>query len=429
MQGLGLGRQIMIVDVLLWVLGGAIIAGHLLQRWNYTPDWMRIRGPLLSVESTSGERLLERVAGPRRLWRRVTTVGTAVAFGGMAVMAAVLLLAATTDQTVTGSLEYTVFSFRELSVWYFLVFVFSIIIHELGHGVLCYVEDIEIETVGATLLAGIPLSAHIEQNVESRDKASVAARLRLFAAGVTNNFLLGLLAFVLLIGPVAGFLVAAPGVHVGSTVAGSPADTADVQRGDVIVALDGRPVANGSELDAALASTTNGTVQATLATGESVSMAPPPEPSNRSVAAFGIREHQTGQFLDRLGRGSIVDRVSFLLVAPFVSFLSTDYTHSLVGFAGPTAGFYTVSGPLAAFGDVGLVLASLLFWTVWINFVFGVTNCLPALPIDGGHLVRAATETVGTRLGIHDVSGLQTAVVLASTALTYVGLIAVLTSL
>ncbi len=414
--------------ILFLLLNSVIIAINLLQRWNYTPDWIRIRGPLVSLQSTRGGRLLERMAGPRRFWRQITTIGTVLSFGAMGLMVAILSFSLTTDGSV-GSLQYTVFSVQVLSVQYLAVVVLSLIIHELGHGILCYVEDIEIKSVGFTLLLGLPVAAYVTQDTESRNEAAVAARLRMFAAGLTNNLVLGMIAFLLLVGPIAGSLVAVPGVHVGSTVSESPADSIGVERGDVITRIDDRPVANGSELNAALGSTTNGTVQLTLATGESMSVAVSPGSSNLSATAFGVREHQTTQFLDRLERGSVVDRLSFLIVAPVVSSLTADYSHSLLGFSGTTTGFYTVSGPLAAFGGVGTSLATVVFWAAWINLVLGVANSLPALPTDGSHLIRAATETVGTRLGFSDVRGLQTAVVLASTVVTYAGIIAAISNL
>lgn len=412
------------------LLIGVIVAGNLLQHWEYTPDWIRIRGPLVSFQITRAERLFERIAGSHRLWRRITAIGTVLAFGAMVLMFAVIVLVLAADEIIKDSLQHTIFSSQIVWSVPFLSIVFlSIIVHELGHGILCYVEDIEIESVGFTLLLGLPVAASVEQNKESRDQATVPARLRMYAAGVTNNFLLGLLAFLLLVGPIAGSLAAAPGVHVGSTASGSPADAAGLQHGDVITMIDDNPVDNGTELDAALSSTTNESVQATLADGESVSVAVPSESSNHSATAFGVREHQTTQFLDRLRSGSVLDRLSFLIVAPVVSSMTPDYSHSLLGFSGATTGFYTVSGPLAAFSDVGNSLATVVFWAAWLNLVFGVINCLPALPTDGGHLIRAATETVGTWLGFSDVRGAQIVVVLASTVVTYVGIIAALSTL
>ncbi len=60
----------------------------------------------------------------------------------------------------------------------------------------------------------------------------------MFAAGVTNNFVLTVLALLLLFGPVAGSIAAVDGVAVGGVLAGSPADRAGLEQGDVITSIN-----------------------------------------------------------------------------------------------------------------------------------------------------------------------------------------------
>ena len=39
-------------------------------------------------------------------------------------------------------------------------------------------------------------------------------------------------------------------------------------------------------------------------------------------------------------------------------------------------------------GNTIFWIANLVFWVAWINFYLGLFNCLPAVPLDGGHVFR-----------------------------------------
>jgi membrane-associated protease RseP (regulator of RpoE activity) len=62
-------------------------------------------------------------------------------------------------------------------------------------------------------------------------------------------------------------------------------------------------------------------------------------------------------------------------------------------FQGEFASLYHPVGWAAPFGTLVYGLAECLFWIGWLNFNVGLFNCLPMIPLDGGHIFREATRT------------------------------------
>lgn len=63
------------------------------------------------------------------------------------------------------------------------------------------------------------------------------------------------------------------------------------------------------------------------------------------------------------------------------------------GFSGLITNFYEPVGLAAGFGDGIFWILNALLWIGWMNFYVGLFNCLPALPLDGGHVFRDVVAT------------------------------------
>ncbi|MFC3477475.1 site-2 protease family protein [Halobacterium litoreum] len=568
------------------------------------PSFVSTTGPILTLHTKRGRRFIEWASQPKRAWRAWGNFGlglTAVVLVGVLfalVLSAVATLANPPEPTAVNQPRNTlvipgVNDFLPLSVAPEIVagLFIGIVVHEFGHGLMCRVEDIEIKSMGLALLAILPMGAFVEPDQESEQQADRGARARMFAAGVTNNFLVVVLAFGLLFGPVAGAVAVADGGLVGTVYDDSPAAEAGISGGDRVVEVAGTPVENNSEFQRAIEASDERSVAVTLANGDSVTVdrrlfvlgnatespfagiatgdtvttvngtavyteqSLERELENRTIATLETDDGDSvtgpaGAFItvspdgpaadsglaaetdavvvsmagervttgddladliDRLSPGDSVDVVAYVdgeretydvelgqqadgsaylgaFIAPgvsgvetsgfgaelypgqeFLSMLSgntddsayltaifggannpvTGFLQAVVGalylpllglldpsvgfnfpgFAGTNTNFFVVTGALGALPEsVVFLSANLLLWTGWVNLNLGFFNCIPAFPLDGGHLLRSGAEAITSRLPVGDKHAITRAIttsigllMLASLALMLLG--------
>jgi membrane-associated protease RseP (regulator of RpoE activity) len=559
------------LELVLVGFGVYVLALLALQARGVLPEYVRVSGPLVTLHTARGKAVLDRLAKRRRFWRAWGNVGLGITVVVMLFAALFLVLSAylvlvAPEQTRAVEPQNAlvipgVNDFLPLSAAPDIVFglLVGMVVHEGGHGLLCRVEDIEIDSMGVALLGFIPLGAFVEPDEESRLEADRGSQSRMFAAGVTNNFAITAVAFALLAGPVAGAIAVAPGVAVGGAYPGSAAADAGLGQSDVVSAINGTDVENRAELEAALDDVESAAISVELHDGSTVTVqrrvlavefvpavlnvssgeAPVIEAvngtpvrtetefaaavENRTVATletnrgsvtvplgayaarvtpdsplvdegvpenasaiitgvgdtrvrtasdlrealdgvgaggstsvtlfvdgqrrtvdvtledgalgvagvasgvsgvvpddFGIREYPAAGFLALLDGShpqiqgqsglfaSVIVHLGWLLGLPIASLAGSPF--NFAGFTGGVADFYVVQGPLAGLGGGVFLLANLLFWTGWINLNLGIFNCIPAFPLDGGHLTRTSTEAVVSRLPLPNRRQLTSAV-------------------
>ncbi|MFC7096951.1 site-2 protease family protein [Halobaculum marinum] len=270
-------------NTLLWVLVGILAYSVVmmgLHSRGLLPDSVRVQGPLTTIHTTRGRAFLNWLSRPRRLWRAWSNLGVGIAVVVMVAMFGFLIfsaLATLESPTQTAANQPSNFliipgvnDFLPLAVAPEIVFglLVALVVHEGGHGLLCRVEDIEIDSLGVVLLALIPVGAFVEPDEESQRSADRGARSRMFAAGVTNNFAVTAVVFALLFGPVIASITPAAGLAVGGAYQGTPAADAGIESGDRITAVAGQSVADPAAFESALAAVDDPTVEMTLNDGE-----------------------------------------------------------------------------------------------------------------------------------------------------------------
>jgi len=252
-----------------WVLAGVLafwVGATLLRTRGLLPDSVKVFGPLVNLHTKRGRSLLDRIARPKRLWRAWGNLGLGVALVVMAGSLVVLVLSAIAlaqnpppaSSALSQPRNHLVipglndFLPPAVAPEILLGLAIGLVVHEGGHGILCRVEDIDIESMGLVFLTIIPAGAFVQPDEESQQAADRGARARMFAAGVTNNFAITILAVLLLLGPVVGSLGVVSGAAVGGVLPGSPAENAGIEGGDVITGVANQTVETNDDLDAIL---------------------------------------------------------------------------------------------------------------------------------------------------------------------------------
>ncbi|WP_053947054.1 site-2 protease family protein [Halolamina sediminis] len=279
----GLLQAVPTLGPLTWILVGVAaysLAAFWLDKQGYVPDSISVSGPITTIHTKRGRAFLNWLAGPKRFWRAWTNVGlgaTLVVMIGMFVLllrqGRMILENPPAPSPINEPANVLVIpgvnEFLPLSVAPEIVIglLVGLVVHEGGHGLLCRVGDIDIDSMGLVTLAVIPIGAFVEPEEASQRAADRGARARMFAAGVTNNYLVTIVAFALLLGPIVGSIAVAPGAAIGGAQPGSAADAAGIDGGDRIVMAGDREIANDSELDAYLAGSSETEVTVTLGDG------------------------------------------------------------------------------------------------------------------------------------------------------------------
>jgi membrane-associated protease RseP (regulator of RpoE activity) len=200
------------------------------------------------------------------------------------------------------------------------------------------------------------------------------------------------------------------GVLIQDIVAASPAEAAGLQKGMRIIEMDTVPMRTvydfrsfmnttsaGQSVTLVLADNTSGKFELTL------ELASHPDEGDKK-GFLGVFTSQDENVATRLGITvgefpattylSLLESIPgmlkgiagwlILLGLPIVGFAGEGFP----GFSGMLANFYTPAGWAEPLGIGIFWIANSLLWIGWLNFYVGLFNCLPAVPLDGGHIFK-----------------------------------------
>ena len=207
---------------------------------------------------------------------------------------------------------------------------------------------------------------------------------------------------------------AVAGVLIQDIVSDSPAEAAGLQKGMRIMQMDNVPMRSvydfrsfmnttslGQSVKLLLADNTSKTLEVTLL------LASHPDEGDQK-GFLGVYTGQDENVITSLGITvgefpattylSLLKNIPemlkgtvgwiILLGLPIVGFAGEGFP----GFSGMLANFYTPAGWAEPLGIGIFWIANSLLWIGWLNFYVGLFNCLPAVPLDGGHIFKDYTK-------------------------------------
>ena len=240
---------------------------------------------------------------------------------------------------------------------------------------------------------------------------SYPRRLLVITAGSLMHMLI---AFVLLVGvyTVSGSWVHTDLARVQGVAPDSPAGTAGMRAGDIIVSIGGRTVTtHSSVVDAIVMNEPGDTVEVIWDSGGTIRSADvtlAESPSDKGIAFLGVYaddlENRRLGPVDAVGRtfGEIGSTMSGSVSGVVTVLNPLNSIEQLTNEDAPVEKRpTTVVGMSQVGGSVGRDqgLAGVLRLLAYVNVFVGLFNMLPVLPFDGGHAAIATYERIRSRRG------------------------------
>ncbi|HJJ27925.1 MAG TPA: site-2 protease family protein [Methanocorpusculum sp.] len=399
-----------LIWVILAVMAYACLC-YVIKTRKWLPNVFDFMGPCLLIK-TKHTGIFDKLSRPKKLLIAYANLGViltilcAILITAGFFISALLTLIVQPEPTapqnlllIPGVNEYIPSTF---AVWFSILF--AMIIHEAGHGILSRVEHIKVKSTGILALV-IPIGAFVEPDEEDVEKSPLATKLRMFAAGITNNLFAGAVCIIILV-LLLGLVV--PGAHpfVYGVYEGYPAQTAGIEPNTIIYSINGIEVTSTADTSAILggllpgdevtiSGVYNGEVREYVLTLAG-------HPDNSGAGFAGISFMNPSAITDTLyvlghpqSPAGVLSSFLTFAVLPFSSLGGTDIFSFLTADTPDSA---ILAAPFPGFWEI----IHLLFWCAWLNVMLGLTNALPLGICDGGQMLREIVRKIAAKIGMAD---------------------------
>jgi membrane-associated protease RseP (regulator of RpoE activity) len=205
------------------------------------------------------------------------------------------------------------------------------------------------------------------------------------------------------------------GLFIASVLSGEPAEKAGVKAGMLLTYLNGSAIRSTADFTSTIQNIAPGsTVSVSVLAYNTSSLSYEPVASVTSIST-AIHTGTNGKPIAFLGVTSAYLGISLVNPHVILNTMAHPLTNSngqldiirgtlvyiglpFTGYQPMNSAFYHVFSVGGMSPELFWILANSLYWLFWINIMVGLTNALPAVPLDGGYLFKDWLDSIVARV-------------------------------
>jgi|TARA_B100001094_G_scaffold332467_1_gene404668 membrane-associated protease RseP (regulator of RpoE activity) len=284
-----------------------------------------------------------------------------------------------------------------IPLWYgILALVIAMVVHEFSHGILSRVANVKIKALGL-LMFFFPVGAFVEPDEEQMKSMKKWERMRLYAAGPGSNMVIAIIfSFLFSSVMVASLEPSSDGVLSANVVLDYGGGEAGLEPWMLLTEVNDQVVSNSEDFSNIMNETYAGqvvnvsvlnkgnpeTYEVTLSDKGSYYLKYYPDSYETWMSGkgfMGIAVVNPELIADSLANpGSSGGNMLQYITLPF---------QKLQPFPEHFTALFSPTGIVGIIPDSAFwILANSFYWIFWLNLMVGLTNALPAVPLDGGFI-------------------------------------------
>lgn len=251
----------------------------------------------------------------------------------------------------------------------------AIVFHEFSHGIYARLENIKISSLGIGIFAILPL-AFVEPDEEDIKKSSRLSRIKMFAAGVSTNIYIAIIAFLIVALLITiSFNPVCSGLGVTIIDHSSPAWESGLREDMVITKINDIEVDDRTDF---------------------LNIITKSKPGDTLLIQTKYHGNFNPELIEKdgeayLGIGGVAIKGLYDTFRSPIAYISPQLGQSLTVLDSP---FYESNiDPM-----ISLNLIQAGFWIVLVNFWLGIINMMPIYPLDGGRVFKEPVNSLVERI-------------------------------